>query len=151
LFSFLRRKTDFYTGATPAMAEELVLKVVRKHSALAEKEDAEKKKVREKEELAKKKKLEEKKKRVCHLQHLTMCIVIVTFFQEEEEEKARLKAKEVSVEEDVLELSEDGAFDTANAKTNVSPAEQPVVTPPTPAEADKTPESADDDDDSPPR
>lgn len=65
LFSFLRRKTDFYTGATPVMAEELVLKVVRKHSALAEKEDAEKKKLREKEELAKKKKLQEKLKRVC--------------------------------------------------------------------------------------
>lgn len=62
LFSFLRRKTDFYTGADQLTIEEVVLKVVRKHSALAEKEQAERKKAREK-ELAKKKQLEEEKKR----------------------------------------------------------------------------------------
>jgi len=31
MFSFLRRKTDFFTGASPAQIEEIILKGVRKH------------------------------------------------------------------------------------------------------------------------
>jgi len=46
------------------MVEELVLRVVRKHAALAEKAEVEKRKLREKEEQIQKKKLEDKKKKV---------------------------------------------------------------------------------------
>ncbi len=64
LFSFLRRKTDFYSGASQEQIEELVLKVARKQSAIYQKDEAEKRKQKEKEELLKKKKAEEKKKKV---------------------------------------------------------------------------------------
>lgn len=53
----------------------------------------------------------------------------------------------------MLELSEDGAFDTANAATKEDAVEKPSITPPVvvDADADKQPESVEDDDDSPPR
>lgn len=62
LFSFLRRKTDFFTGASEDQIEELVLKVVRKHSAITAKEEAEKKKKKDKEEKIKREKAEKKKR-----------------------------------------------------------------------------------------
>lgn len=64
MFSFLRRKTDFFTGASPETIQELVMKVVNKHAAITAKAEAEKKKAREREELKKKKALEEQKKKV---------------------------------------------------------------------------------------
>ncbi|RYG63830.1 hypothetical protein EON64_15180 [archaeon] len=62
LFSFLRRKTDFYSGADSFTIEELVLKVVRKHGSLSQREQEEKKRQREKEEKARKEQLEKKRK-----------------------------------------------------------------------------------------
>ncbi|KAJ0402701.1 hypothetical protein P43SY_007843 [Pythium insidiosum] len=69
VFSFLRRKTDFFTGASPQVVEETVLKALRKQAAFAEKDlyhkkqqEVEKQKLREKkqaEEALKKKKQEE--------------------------------------------------------------------------------------------
>jgi hypothetical protein len=111
LFSFLRRKTDFFTGATTEMIEDLVLKHVKKHAELTKRDEEEKKKVREREERLKKKRLEEKKKK--------------------EEEEARAKAM-TSGEDDVLELNADGSFDTA-AVTSKPPATTAatVVVPPT--------------------
>jgi hypothetical protein len=99
LFSFLRRKTDFFTGATPQMVEELVLKAVRKHEEISAREEAEKKKQKEREEKLKRKKLEEQKKK------------------EEEERKAKLQQ-----DEDVLELNEDGTFDASAKKNECNPA-----------------------------
>jgi len=101
LFSFLRRKTDFYTGATTEMIEDLVLKHVRKHAELTRRDEEEKKKAREREERLKKKKLEEKKKK--------------------EEEEARAKAK-ASGEDEVLELNSDGTFDASAPKPPAPPA-----------------------------
>lgn len=34
-FSFLRRKTDFFTGADEKTIDDLVLKVIKKHSNIA--------------------------------------------------------------------------------------------------------------------
>lgn len=71
VFSFLRRKTDFFTGAEPKVIEDTILKSVRKQAALAEKhqfhkkqeeEDRRKKEAaRKAAELEKKQKKEEKK------------------------------------------------------------------------------------------
>lgn len=64
LFSFLRRKTDFFVGATPEMIEETVMGVIKKHADLAAKEKLakEKKIAKEKEEKLKKQRALEKKK-----------------------------------------------------------------------------------------
>jgi len=62
LFSFLRRKTDFFVGASSAKVEELVLSVIKKHSALSEKTEHEKRKEKEKEEKKRKDRLALKKK-----------------------------------------------------------------------------------------
>lgn len=66
LFSFLRRKTDFFVGAPPDVIEATVMGVLQKHSDIAVKEKAEKEKklAKEKEEKLKKQRALEKKK-VC--------------------------------------------------------------------------------------
>ena len=38
VFGFLRRRTDFFVGASTDKVEELVLATVRKHAALAERD-----------------------------------------------------------------------------------------------------------------
>eukprot|EP01039_Chlorochromonas_danica_P005072 gene5072-5571_t len=126
LFSFLRRKTDFYTGAPVTTIEEVVLKVVRKHAAISEQEQAEKKKAKEREEKRKKQLLEEKKKK-------------------EEELAAKAKAQAVPADEGILELSEDGSFDTATLPPAVKKAEeipavssQPPAAPASTSDADQT-------------
>lgn len=64
LFSFLRRKTDFFVGASPEMIEETVLGVIRKHADIAAKDKAEKERklTKEKEDKLKKQRAAEKKK-----------------------------------------------------------------------------------------
>ena len=62
LFSFLRRKTDFFAGASCEKVEELVLKVVRKHSALSEKTESDKRKEKAKEEKKRKDRIAMQKK-----------------------------------------------------------------------------------------
>jgi hypothetical protein len=56
----LRRKTDFYSGASQQQIEELVLNVVRKQLDIYRRDTEEKKKQKEKEELERKKKAEKK-------------------------------------------------------------------------------------------
>ncbi|EGZ13356.1 hypothetical protein PHYSODRAFT_335134 [Phytophthora sojae] len=68
VFSFLRRKTDFFTGAEPQVIEDTILKSVRKQAALAEKDQFHKKQQeaekRRKQEAARKAaKLEKKQKK----------------------------------------------------------------------------------------
>lgn len=57
VFSFLRRKTDFFTGASPEVIENTILNCVRKQASLAEKAQFEKKQQEE----AKRKKLAKQK------------------------------------------------------------------------------------------
>lgn len=104
LFSFLRRKTDFFSGASPDKVEDLVLKIHRKHAALSERTEAAKKAEREKEEKKRKERIEKQKR-------------------EEEMEIQRQKsetlAKKVAplASDDVLEISADGTFDLEASAT----------------------------------
>ena len=110
LFSFLRRKSDFFNGATPDKIEKLVLETVRKHAALAERDAAEKKLAKEKEEKAKKdrlekKRLEEEAKRAAAAKPAVVSAPVVE------------APKSKPVEDDVIELSDDGSFDISTAKS----------------------------------
>jgi len=106
-FSFLRRKTDFYTGATPGQAKQMVLSAFEKQESRAL--DDKKKKAAEEEK--KKKAAEEKKKK-----------------EEEEEKKGRVM--EITDEEEQKILAEKKQkTESASPITPVTP----VTPPPTPA------------------
>ena len=73
LFSFMRRKTDFFVGASIEQIESTVLGIIRKHRAISEKDEAAKKKAKEKEELLKKQKLEKKRKVIIFYMLIYVC------------------------------------------------------------------------------
>lgn len=62
---FIRRKTDFFVGASSEKVEELVLSVIKKHSALSEKTENEKRKEKDKEEKKRKDRIALQKKVQC--------------------------------------------------------------------------------------
>ncbi|CAM9834229.1 unnamed protein product [Pylaiella littoralis] len=119
-FGFLRRKTDFYTGASEAQLEESLLKVVRRQKAIAEKEEVTKAKARaldEKKRAEKKAALAKKKA------------------EQEEDRKRKLSATTAAAAADaatpaqvaptseadggVVEVGKDGAFDVGSAAPTV--------------------------------
>ncbi len=89
--SFLRRKTDFYTGATGSKVEETVLRAVQKQQALAERTAQEQRLAREKDEKRRQERLAAAK-------------------QKKEQEEASKKATAP-----VVEVGADGAFDLSAA------------------------------------
>jgi 16S rRNA G1207 methylase RsmC len=62
LFSFLRRKTDFFTGASKEKVESLVMDIVKKHATIHERDAKAKKLAAEKLEQKKREEAEKKKK-----------------------------------------------------------------------------------------
>lgn len=62
LFSFLRRKTDFFAGASAEKIQEIVMIAIEKQAAIANKAEIEKRVAAEKEK--RRKELVEKKKKV---------------------------------------------------------------------------------------
>jgi len=93
VFSFLRRKTDFYNGASIDVVEETVLKSVRKQKALSDrmKIEAEKKKA----------KLEQERKQREQAK-----------LEKENLKKIQNQGKEN--EPEIIEMNEDGSFDTTD-------------------------------------
>ena len=101
LFSFLRRKTDFFSGASNEKINDLVLGIIKKHSQLHEKDIKTKKIAAEKEEI-KRKEIAEKKRK-------------------EQEAAALLLSKNnkstlPSNNDDILEMGEDGSFEITKTK-----------------------------------
>jgi hypothetical protein len=105
MFSFLRRKTDFFSGAPPEKIEEIILKAVRKQAALIERTEAEKRAEREKEERKRKERLQKQKD------------------AEEAERIREEQSKRVAKAGDdgVLELSSDGSFDASKGAASSAP------------------------------
>ncbi len=137
LFSFLRRKTDFFT-APPEKISEMVMKSLKKQGELYDQDKAKKAAAKAKEE--QKKKLEAKKK------------------QEEQEKSAAAKAATITpksaapaksgvAEDDVLEMTADGEFD---ASASVAPPKPPAETPIVANASSKEGDDIEEDDKSPP-
>ena len=103
VFSFLRRKTDFFSGAGQEKVEAMVLKSVRKQSALAERESGAKKEAAAKKEADLKKRNEASKKKAAEERQK----------QKEEAEKRKKDAEqtkkaEASNDPTIEELDDDG-------------------------------------------
>eukprot|EP00752_Nemacystus_decipiens_P009016 g8048.t1 len=115
-FGFLRRKTDYYTGASQATLEEKVLQVVRRQKAIADKEELTKAKARaldEKKRAEKKAALAKKK-------------------AEQEEKKRKLEAAAAAPPAEVgtqgvVEIGKDGAFDIGSADAVTATGTSSVV------------------------
>lgn len=131
LFGFLRRKTDFYVGASTEQIEELVLKVIRKHGQIVEKEKVEKKEKAAREE--KKRALEKKKKEDAAAAAAALA-----------------KAQSPSADDDVIDLSADGVTDISKASSSTStpkPPTPPDSTTPLPTDDSKPDGEEDKDED----
>jgi len=104
-FSFLRRKTDFFTGASTSQAKQLVLTAFDKHDTIAQEEK--RKKVAEEE---KKKKLSEERKKKEEEQEKHSRIVEIT----DEEEKRIVEEKKHKEEKKQQEEKKDSVPAASN-------------------------------------
>mmetsp|Transcript_14030 Transcript_14030/g.20688 ORF Transcript_14030/g.20688 Transcript_14030/m.20688 type:complete len:342 (-) Transcript_14030:148-1173(-) len=128
VFSFLRRKTDFFTGAPePAIPEETVLRVMRRHSALVEKTLAEKRAQKQ----AEAKREQERKDRIKNKK----AAEAERLKREAEKDTPQGKVKK---EDEVLELGADGTFELPDASADKPPP------PPTTDEEEAAPAAAGD-------
>jgi hypothetical protein len=129
LFGFLRRKTDFYT-APPEKIHEMVIKALKRQGELYDQEQAKKAAAREKDEKRKKALADKKKKE----EQEKAAATSVSAPSPAATSKAPIKT--VAKDDDVLELTSDGAFDVSSS------------VPPTPPTVDSAPAPAPQADDS---
>lgn len=100
VFSFLRRKTDFFTGASPAVIEDTILKCVRKQAALAD-QDRIKKQQHEEEKKRKQREKQEAERAAAALkkQKESVAAEAPRFEEVTDEEAEKIQAKEATIEE----------------------------------------------------
>jgi len=101
VFSFLRRKTDFFTGASKETIESMVLNVIRKEAALAEKDMYEKK------QKEMKVKAEKKKTEMHKAKEEPSRFEEILDDEEEEKKKEQVKVKVPKMEVKVESKKED--------------------------------------------
>jgi len=101
VFSFLRRKTDFFTGADKSQYESIVMKTLNTQAALAQKDALEKEKKRKAEEKKRQKAKEERLKK-----------------QKAEEDAKAAGEKEAGV----VEVGKDGSFEIPSGEAAPSSA-----------------------------
>ena len=137
LFGFLRRKTDFFAGASEEQVNGLVMGCLNKQRALHEQDVAKKKASAAKEEKRKKELASKKAKK--------------------EADEAAAKKKEVAAaskgadEEDVIELGTDGSFDSTASSAPVPPKRTSSSAPPaTPSSENEGGEGGEEEDNTPP-
>ncbi|CAM9090519.1 unnamed protein product [Ascophyllum nodosum] len=104
-FGFLRRKTDFYTGASEAQIEESVLKVVRRQKAINDKQEVEKKRRKEADD----RRRAEKR--------------AATLARQKAEQEERKRKLDQQQSPGVVEVGKDGSFDVESAATSQQEAE----------------------------
>lgn len=114
LFSFLRRKTDFFAGASQSQIDEMVNKVIRKHSSLAEKDAIDKKTAKEKEEKAKKEREAALKRKKEAEAAAAAAAAAPTASSNNNNSNSKT--------DDILELSDDGTFEVGNESLPSAPA-----------------------------
>jgi hypothetical protein len=109
-FGFLRRKTDFFAGASQATVEDMILKVVRKNIVLSEQTQKQKRLENEKEDKKRRERIEKKRK-----EEEALKAAQVAKTKETVAPKTTTAAAAAPEEESVMELNEDGSFDASSA------------------------------------
>ncbi|CAI5740804.1 unnamed protein product [Peronospora destructor] len=110
VFSFLRRKTDFFTGAEPQVIENTILKSVRKQASLVEKD-----KIYKKHQETKKRQKKEASRKAAELEKKQK--------KDQEEEVKSLSRFEEITEDDKTEVKETKSTKKSSEKTKDTTAE----------------------------
>jgi hypothetical protein len=112
-FSFLARKTDFYTGSTESAAEALIMDKFRKHGATAREEKARKKaenEAKDRQMRERRKKEEEEAAVASSSESAQICEVTdeeAKRIEEEEKEKKKMKMEEAVVDKTAVAKEEE--------------------------------------------
>ncbi|XP_064488234.1 nuclear migration protein nudC-like [Ornithodoros turicata] len=120
IFSFLARKTDFYSGGTPGAAKKMILEKFSQYEQVAAAEKAEKEKKSREAEERRRARVAAKQKEECKVQELTdeQAEALEKEIKRENEEKARKDAKKDSQQNEEEEEEEEDERNKGKLKPN---------------------------------